>query len=63
MSSMDFRDWFVAGSVTAMLVAATFYLWQFHSDANFGIWAGLCATLIGAYHMINVRDDKTRDAQ
>jgi len=60
---MDFRDWFVAVSVTIMLIAATVYLWKFHSDTNFGIWAGLCGTLIGAYHLINVRDDKMRDAQ
>ncbi len=62
MNTQDCRDWFVMLAVTAGWVAATVFLFMNRSSANFGIWASLVATIVGAYHWICVSDDKRVDA-
>ncbi len=61
-NTQDCRDWFVMLAVTAGWVAATVFLFMNRSSANFGIWASLVATIVGAYHWICVSDDKRVDA-
>ncbi len=58
----DCRDWFVMGTISAAWTAATVYLFINHSDVTFAAWCGLCATMVGAYHYINFRDQKEADA-
>lgn len=56
MPRFDWRDWLVGILVPAMWVFAGAYLWRHPSDANFATWAGICATLTGAYHYLNIKD-------
>jgi len=58
----DCRDWFVMGTIAAAWTAATVYLFKFHSEVTFAAWCGLCENMVGAYHYINVRDQKEADA-
>jgi hypothetical protein len=62
MANQDYRDIFVLLMVSAGWVAATVFLFLYHSTANFGIWAGLVGTIGGVYHWICVSDDKRVDA-
>ena len=62
MNKRDARDKFVLGAVTVTLAAGTVYLFEFHSDANFGIWASFVATIVSAFHWLTVYDDKRLDA-
>lgn len=61
MNVRDYRDKFVFGAVTITLALGTAYLFKYHSDANFGIWAGFVSTIISGYHWLVQRDDKTSD--
>ena len=56
-----FSDWFVVGAITCGWVIGTVYLFLFHSDANFGIWATFAATIISGYHWLCIHDDKRPD--
>lgn len=58
----DCRDWFIMGTIASAWSAATVYLFMHHSEIVFGAWCGLCATMVGAYHYLNVRDQKVADA-
>jgi hypothetical protein len=61
-TQQDARDWFILGAVTAIVTAATVYLFMFHSDATFGIWSGVVTTIVGLYHVMIYLDDKKPDA-
>jgi len=58
----DYRDKTVFSLVILAWAISTIYLFKFHSDTNFGIWAGLCGTLTGVFHWLCVYDDKHGDA-
>jgi hypothetical protein len=57
----DMRDHLVMLIVTLILIAGTFYLFKYHSDGNYLAWGGLVATLVSAYHWLNIWDDKKGD--
>jgi hypothetical protein len=57
----DYRDYLTFASVVGILSVASVYLFKFHSDANFGIWAGVVATVTGIFHSLSVYDDKHED--
>lgn len=52
----DLRDWLVGGLVPGMWTFASVYLWQHPTDINFATWATASATMIGAYHYLNIKD-------
>ncbi len=58
----DVRDWFVIGVITCAWTAATVYLFVHPGIDSFTVWAGLAATMIGAYHWLVVYDSKHQDA-
>lgn len=58
----DYRDHVVMTLVSCAWVAATVYLFMFHSDVNFATWCGFSATICGVYHWLTIRDDKQPDA-
>lgn len=60
---MDFRDWFILGLVSLNWLAATVYMFLFHSPEVFVAWCGLATTIGGVYHWIVVRDAKVKDAE
>lgn len=62
MQLNDNRDWFIMGTISAAWTAATVYMFVHPSPATFCAWCGLCATMTGAYHYLNVRDQKEADA-
>jgi hypothetical protein len=53
---VDIRDGLIGAIVAAAWVAATVYVFEFHSDLNFATYAGLCATMTGFYHWIVSKD-------
>ena len=55
-AQLDARDWVVVGLVGAIWMAATVYVFKFHSDVNFGTYAGLCLTMTSFYHFIVSKD-------
>jgi hypothetical protein len=61
MNKQDYRDYFVLGIVTAGWLAATVFLFLYHSSVNFATWAGLVATIGGVFHWLCVSDDKRVD--
>lgn len=60
--NLDFTDWFVLISISAILGIGSAYIYIHPSDINFATWAGLCATVTGVYHFLDIRDDKVKDA-
>jgi hypothetical protein len=65
LKEWDLADWFVAGSLTSIQVAATMFLFKFGASspaAVFGVWCGLWATIIPLYLHLKIRDDKQKDA-
>lgn len=57
----DWRDYLVMLIVTAVLVFGTVFLVKHPTDSNFMTWAALVATVVSAYHWINMTDDKRAD--
>lgn len=57
----DCRDTFVMAAVTAAWVASTVWVFIHPSEGAFATWAGLAATMIGAYHWLVMLDDKKPD--
>ena len=62
MVKQDYRDYFVLAAVTLGWTVATLFLFLHASSVNFATWAGLVATIVGAYHWLCVSDDKRVDA-
>lgn len=60
---MHFTDWFVLGAVTAIMIAATVFLFMHPSAESFGVWGTAVATICTAYHWITIRDSKEKDLQ
>jgi hypothetical protein len=58
----DLKDWFIIMVITGAYTAGTVYLFMFHAVEIFVAWCGLCATMGGIYHWLNVRDSKQPDA-
>ncbi len=50
------------GTLAFLIGASTVFLFKYPSAAVFGLWCGLVATEVGAYHFLNVRDSKENDA-
>jgi hypothetical protein len=59
---MDFRDWFVMGSMASALMAATIYIFIHPTNEGFAVWGGVITTLTGAYHWLVIKDSKQEDA-
>ena len=59
---MDARDWFILFHLNAAGIAATVFVFEHPDTANFVTWAGMLATLVGAYHWFVFKDLKTPDA-
>lgn len=57
----DCRDTFVMGAVTAAWAASTVWVFLHPTEGAFATWAGLAATMIGAYHWLVMLDDKRPD--
>jgi hypothetical protein len=57
----DYRDYLTFASVIGILTVASVYLFKFHTDAVFGIWAGVVATITSSFHGLSVYDDKHED--
>ena len=55
------RDYLVGALVGAMWIFASVVLALHYSVQAFGIWAGVCTTMIGAYHWLNIHDDLHKD--
>jgi len=62
MTVQDARDWVVMGIVTAIIAAATRFLFTHAVPMNFCTWAGVVTTVCGIYHFLIVSDDKRPDA-
>jgi hypothetical protein len=59
----DVKDYVTMVLVTGFGAAATWYLFLPHHDNTaFSIWSTILGTLIGAYHFLNIHDDKVKDA-
>lgn len=58
----DARDWFVMVLVGAVWIAGTVWIYIHASVAAFSLWCGLCTSMGGIYHWLNLRDSKTPDA-
>lgn len=59
----DLRDWLVMGLVTIAWVAATVFLFKYHTEMDFATWATFSATITGVYHFLCVHDDKVPDCE
>lgn len=57
----DLDDWFVAALVTTAWIFSAVFLWRHPSDLNFATFATLSGTLVGVYHFLSVKDDKSED--
>jgi hypothetical protein len=57
----DIRDYLTFVSVAGILAVASTYLFRYHSDTVFGIWAGVVSTVTGIFHGLTVYDDKHED--
>jgi hypothetical protein len=55
-AQLDIRDWLIGVLVASAWMAATVYLFKFHSDVNYATYAGLCITMTGFYHFIVSKD-------
>ncbi len=60
--SIDIRDAFVIAFLTALMCAATFYLFRHPSDVNFATWGTILGTGLGGYHWMVFLDSKRPDA-
>ena len=60
-SGWDLSDWLIMILITAAWAASTVFLFKHPDPINFGTWATLAGTMIGAYHWMRVRDDKLED--
>lgn len=60
---MDVRDYITMTIFTLAFVAATVYLFVYHSIEVFAAWCGLVGTMGGIYHYLCIRDDKIKDAE
>lgn len=49
------------GIVTAVLIAATIYLFIHAATPVFLAWCGFVPTVTGVYHWLTVRDSKEKD--
>lgn len=58
----DFRDDAVMALVTAAWIAATVFIFLYHTEVNFATWATFSATICGVYHWLTISDDKRPDA-
>jgi len=54
-------DYAVMALVASMWVASIVFLFNHPSETNFGIWAGLCVTMVNAYQFLLIYDDKQED--
>ena len=54
---LDYTDWFVMVLIGALAAVGSVYVFKFHSDTAFGIWAGVVGTLTGAFHWLRIKDD------
>lgn len=58
---MDVRDWTILILVSAAWAASTVFLFLHPDAANFATFAGLSATMVGSYHWLSIKDDKSED--
>jgi hypothetical protein len=59
---MEARDWFVIAYLSALMGAATRYLFIHPSDMNFATWGTILGTGLGGYHWMVFIDSKRPDA-
>jgi len=62
LNKNDCRDWFVMIFAANLAVAATVYLFKFHSDVTFVTWGTILTTIGGIFHWLTVKDAKVPDA-
>ena len=59
---MDTRDWIIVGSMVAIQIAGTVFVFKFPTDMNFATWGTVCSVLTSAYHYLVIKDSKAPDA-
>jgi hypothetical protein len=58
----DLKDWFVMAFITVGWVASTIFIFMYHTEANFAVWATFSGAVISAYRWIDYKDSKVPDA-